>query len=136
MSTNTIELRAIAADVYVAPQLSPQAMAGVAQAGIKSVVNNRPDFEYGADQPRSCSVCAAAGRAAPPAAGVLPLGLALGTAVHGGCAGPRLGRSIGARQRVIREAAATRRYLESALLIAPGLPGFFLAGVQTPGAAF
>jgi uncharacterized protein (TIGR01244 family) len=57
---SSIELRAIADDVYVAPQLSPQAMAGVAQAGIKSVVNNRPDFEYGADQPTNTDIEAAA----------------------------------------------------------------------------
>jgi uncharacterized protein (TIGR01244 family) len=57
---SSIELRAIAADVYVAPQLSPQAMVGIAQAGIKSVVNNRPDFEYGADQPTNTDIEAAA----------------------------------------------------------------------------
>jgi uncharacterized protein (TIGR01244 family) len=35
-------------------------MASIAQAGIKSVVNNRPDFEYGADQPTNTDIEAAA----------------------------------------------------------------------------
>jgi uncharacterized protein (TIGR01244 family) len=47
-------------DVCVAPQLDPAAMAWAAQAGFKSVINNRPDFEGGPDQPTSASVEAAA----------------------------------------------------------------------------
>ncbi len=35
----------------VAPQLSAHDMAAVAAAGFKSVINNRPDFEGGPDQP-------------------------------------------------------------------------------------
>ncbi len=57
---NQIQLRAVAQDVYVAPQLHPQNMAAVAEAGFKSVVNNRPDFEAGPDQPTSAAVEAAA----------------------------------------------------------------------------
>ena len=52
--------RAIAPDVYVAPQLTPAAMAEVARLGFRSVVNNRPDFEAGADQPTSAQLEAAA----------------------------------------------------------------------------
>ncbi|MBV8380692.1 MAG: TIGR01244 family phosphatase [Paucibacter sp.] len=44
----------------VAPQLEPEAMAAVAAAGYKSVVNNRPDFEGGPDQPTSSAIEAAA----------------------------------------------------------------------------
>ena len=44
-----LPLRAIADDVCVAPQLTPAAMAEVARAGFRAVVNNRPDFEEGAD---------------------------------------------------------------------------------------
>lgn len=47
-------------DVSVAPQLDAAAMALAAQAGFKSVVNNRPDFEGGPDQPTSADVAAAA----------------------------------------------------------------------------
>ena len=47
-------------DVCVAPQLAPAAMAWAAQAGFKSVVNNRPDFEGGPDQPTSAAMQAAA----------------------------------------------------------------------------
>ena len=47
-------------DVSVAPQLGPQAMAPLAQAGFKSVINNRPDFEGGPDQPTSAAMEAAA----------------------------------------------------------------------------
>ncbi len=50
----------IAADVCVAPQLWPEQMADVAKAGFRSVVNNRPDFEHGPDQPTSAQIEAAA----------------------------------------------------------------------------
>ncbi|QTN24887.1 TIGR01244 family phosphatase [Rhizobacter sp. AJA081-3] len=53
-------LRQIAPDVCVAPQLTPEAMADLAALGFKSVVNNRPDFEEGPDQPTSAQVQAAA----------------------------------------------------------------------------
>ena len=53
-------LRQIAPDVCVAPQLTPEAMADLAALGFKSVVNNRPDFEEGPDQPTSAQVHAAA----------------------------------------------------------------------------
>ncbi len=50
----------LSADVCVAPQLDPAAMAWAAQAGFKSVINNRPDFEGGPDQPTSATMEAAA----------------------------------------------------------------------------
>ena len=53
-------LRQIAPDVCVAPQLTPEAMADLAALGFKSVVNNRPDYEEGPDQPTSAQVEAAA----------------------------------------------------------------------------
>ena len=53
-------LRQIAPDVCVAPQLTPDAMADLAALGFKSVVNNRPDFEEGPEQPTSAQVEAAA----------------------------------------------------------------------------
>jgi uncharacterized protein (TIGR01244 family) len=57
---SNLPVRPIAPDVCVAPQLTPAAMAEAAQAGFKSVVNNRPDFEHGPDQPTSASIEAAA----------------------------------------------------------------------------
>ncbi len=57
---STLPLRQIAADVYVAPQLNPEAMAEVAALGFKSVVNNRPDFEHGPGQPTHTQIEAAA----------------------------------------------------------------------------
>jgi uncharacterized protein (TIGR01244 family) len=59
----TLPLRQIADDVFVAPQLDATAMAELARLGFKSVVNNRPDFEHGPDQPTSASVEAAAAAA-------------------------------------------------------------------------
>ena len=50
----------LSADVCVAPQLEPSAMEWAAQAGFKSVINNRPDFEGGPDQPTSAMIEAAA----------------------------------------------------------------------------
>ncbi|PPE67003.1 TIGR01244 family sulfur transferase [Caldimonas caldifontis] len=56
----SLPIQAIAADVCVAPQLEPSAMAEAAAAGFKSVINNRPDFEGGPDQPTSAQIEAAA----------------------------------------------------------------------------
>ncbi|MBA3598019.1 MAG: TIGR01244 family phosphatase [Methylibium sp.] len=47
-------------DIAVAPQLTPEAMAAAAAAGFRSVINNRPDFEGGPDQPTNASMEAAA----------------------------------------------------------------------------
>jgi uncharacterized protein (TIGR01244 family) len=55
-----LPLRQIADTVCVAPQLTPDAMAELARLGFKSVVNNRPDFEHGPDQPTSAAIEAAA----------------------------------------------------------------------------
>ncbi|MCZ8236332.1 MAG: TIGR01244 family sulfur transferase [Inhella sp.] len=55
-----LPVRPITDDVCVAPQLGPEHMAAAASAGFKSVVNNRPDFEHGPDQPTSEAVEAAA----------------------------------------------------------------------------
>ncbi len=57
---NPLPARAVTADICVAPQLTPEAMAEAAAAGFKSVVNNRPDFEHGPDQPTSAQIEAAA----------------------------------------------------------------------------
>ena len=50
----------LSADVCVSPQLEPDAMAWAAQQGFRSVINNRPDFEGGPDQPTSATMEAAA----------------------------------------------------------------------------
>jgi uncharacterized protein (TIGR01244 family) len=55
-----LPLRAVAADVCVAPQLSPESMAEAARQGFRSVINNRPDFEHDPDQPTSAQIEAAA----------------------------------------------------------------------------
>ena len=53
-------LQPLSAHFSAAPQLEPAAMALLAQAGFKSVINNRPDHEGGADQPTSAAIEAAA----------------------------------------------------------------------------
>ena len=50
----------LTADIAVAGQLDPAAMAEAAAAGFRSVINNRPDFEGGPTQPTSASIEAAA----------------------------------------------------------------------------
>ncbi len=57
---NPLATQPLSADVSVAPQLQPEAMALAAAAGFRSVINNRPDFEAGADQPTSAAIEAAA----------------------------------------------------------------------------
>ena len=59
MSTS-IPIRQITDTVCVAPQLDAAAMTELARLGFKSVINNRPDFEHGPDQPTSAAVEAAA----------------------------------------------------------------------------
>ena len=55
-----LPIRAVSPDVCVAAQLSPEAMAELARAGFRSVINNRPDFEHGPDQPTNAAIEAAA----------------------------------------------------------------------------
>lgn len=57
---NTPQIQQVGADVCVAPQLEPAAMAWAAHNGFKSVINNRPDFEGGPEQPTSAAMAAAA----------------------------------------------------------------------------
>jgi uncharacterized protein (TIGR01244 family) len=57
---NAPQVQQLSADVCVAPQLDADAMAWAAQNGFKSVINNRPDFEHGPDQPASAQVEVAA----------------------------------------------------------------------------
>jgi uncharacterized protein (TIGR01244 family) len=56
----TLNLQQLSADVCSTGQLEPSAMAEVAAAGFKSVVNNRPDFEGGPNQAISTTLQAAA----------------------------------------------------------------------------
>ncbi len=58
--SDLLPLRAVAPDVCVAPQLTPDAMAEAARQGFRSIVNNRPDYEHGSDQPTSAAIEAAA----------------------------------------------------------------------------
>lgn len=55
-----LPLRPVGPDLCVAPQLTPDAMAEAARAGFRSVINNRPDFEHGPDQPTNAAIEAAA----------------------------------------------------------------------------
>lgn len=55
-----LPIRAVSPDVCVAAQLNPEAMAELARAGFRSVINNRPDFEHGPDQPTNAAIEAAA----------------------------------------------------------------------------
>jgi uncharacterized protein (TIGR01244 family) len=54
------QTQSLSADLSVAPQLEPGAMAWAAANGFKSVINNRPDFEGGPAQPSSAAMQAAA----------------------------------------------------------------------------
>ncbi len=65
-------IQQLSPDVCVAGQLDPAAMAWAAQVGFKSVVNNRPDFEGGPDQPTNAAIEAAA-RAAGLSYAFLPV---------------------------------------------------------------
>ncbi len=60
---SSVQVQQLSDEVCVAPQLGPEAMAGAAAAGFKSVINNRPDFEGGPDQPTHAAIQAAAAAA-------------------------------------------------------------------------
>ena len=60
MHDELLPFRPVAPDVCVAPQLTPEAMAEAARQGFRSVINNRPDYEEGPEQPTNASIEAAA----------------------------------------------------------------------------
>ena len=57
---NTFSTEQIDEALRVAPQVRPEDMPAIAAAGIRSIINNRPDFEGGAGQPTSAQLEAAA----------------------------------------------------------------------------
>ena len=57
---STPAFQPLSAEISVSPQLDPASMAWAAQAGFRSVINNRPDFEGGAEQPTSAAMESAA----------------------------------------------------------------------------
>ena len=63
LEPTALPIRPVAETVFVAPQLTPADMAEAARAGFRSVINNRPDFEGGPDQPTSATMAAAAAAA-------------------------------------------------------------------------
>lgn len=60
METVAIPTATVDNALSVAGQLRPQDMERVAQAGFRSVINNRPDFESGPTQPPAADLEAAA----------------------------------------------------------------------------
>lgn len=58
--TSPLQVRAVAPDIFVAPQMAPAQVAEAARLGVRSIINNRPDFEHGPDQPTSAAIEAAA----------------------------------------------------------------------------
>jgi uncharacterized protein (TIGR01244 family) len=56
----TIQITKVSDDFSTAPQISVDDVAEVAQLGFKTIINNRPDNESGAEQPTSAQLKAAA----------------------------------------------------------------------------
>jgi len=56
----TIQITKLSNDFSTAPQISVDDVAEVAQLGFKTIINNRPDNEGGAEQPTSAQLKAAA----------------------------------------------------------------------------
>ena len=59
----SLPIRHVADEVFVAPQLAPADLAEAARAGFRSIINNRPDFEGGPEQPTNAAMAAAAAAA-------------------------------------------------------------------------
>ncbi len=58
--TSPLSLQPLSPEACASPQLDPAAMLAVAEAGFRSVINNRPDFEGGPTQPTTQAIEAAA----------------------------------------------------------------------------
>ena len=58
--TTPLSVQPLSNEVCASPQLSEESMGAVAEAGFLSVINNRPDFEGGSDQPTNQALEAAA----------------------------------------------------------------------------
>lgn len=56
----TIQITKVSDDFSTAPQISVEDIAEIAQLGFKTIINNRPDNEGGAEQPTSMQLAAAA----------------------------------------------------------------------------
>ena len=56
----TIQITQLSVDFSTAPQICIEDMAEIAQQGYKTIINNRPDAEGGAEQPTSAQLEAAA----------------------------------------------------------------------------
>ena len=56
----TIQITKHSTDFSSAPQINCEDMPEIAQLGFKTIINNRPDFEGGTDQPSSDQIKAAA----------------------------------------------------------------------------
>lgn len=56
----TIQITKLTDDFSTAPQISIEDMAEIAHLGFKTIINNRPDNEGGAEQPTSAQIAAAA----------------------------------------------------------------------------
>ncbi len=59
----SVPVNRLSETLAVAPQLAPEDMAAVAEAGYRSVIINRPDYEGGQSQPASADVMQAARQA-------------------------------------------------------------------------
>ncbi len=59
----TVTVTPINDNFCVAPQLRPEELADIARMGFRSVINNRPDGEGGADQPQNALLAEAASAA-------------------------------------------------------------------------
>lgn len=57
-----LSLTELSADFVASPQLNPADFEAIAAAGYRSVINNRPDFEGGTDQPTAQAMAEAAAR--------------------------------------------------------------------------
>lgn len=55
-----LSITKITDDYSTAPQITPNDIAEIAQLGFKTIINNRPDLEGGAEQPTSSAIAEAA----------------------------------------------------------------------------
>jgi uncharacterized protein (TIGR01244 family) len=60
MTQTFINVQPVDSSLSITPQLAPEDMEALADAGFRTIINNRPDFEGGPDQPTSAQLESAA----------------------------------------------------------------------------
>ncbi|MGZ2257426.1 TIGR01244 family sulfur transferase [Roseobacter sp. A03A-229] len=132
-----MDMRQITPDFFAAPQINPDDMQAIAEAGIRRIVCNRPDVEV--PPSHQCAVMQEAALAAGLEFAIQPLThqtmtpevIAANHALIGGCDGPVLAYcASGTRSTIAWALAAAREMPVDEVIAAAGAGGYDLRNLQ------